>query len=77
MIRRMAMNSGVEYHKIRNNRLMDENERQMCVKAHSKTKNFKLYITDIFGIKIHQLKAQARKMKKNTALILFSSTTLA
>lgn len=71
----VSINSGVEYDKVEDKSLMDENERQKCVKACSQLENFKLYINDQPGIAIHQLKAQARKMKKNTALRLFSSTT--
>lgn len=65
MIRCMAINSCVEYDKIRNNKFMNENERQKCFQAHSKTKNFKMFINDTYGIRIHELKAEARKMKKN------------
>ncbi|WP_421136375.1 DnaB-like helicase N-terminal domain-containing protein (plasmid) [Borreliella yangtzensis] len=35
----ISINAGVEYHKICNNSLMDENERQMYHEAHAKLKN--------------------------------------
>lgn len=64
MTRLMAMNSGVEYRKICNNILMNENERLMCDKAYSKFKNFKMYIKGASVIRIHELKAHAREMKE-------------
>nr|WP_301409888.1 DnaB-like helicase C-terminal domain-containing protein [Borreliella japonica]WKC88552.1 DnaB-like helicase C-terminal domain-containing protein [Borreliella japonica] len=44
---------------------MNENERRICDKACSKLENFSFYIENTHNIKIHELKAQARKMKKN------------
>ncbi|WP_420025762.1 DnaB-like helicase C-terminal domain-containing protein [Borreliella valaisiana] len=61
----MSMNAEVEYYKICNNSLMNENERQMCNEAHAKLKNFSICVDDTHGIQIHELKAQARKMKKD------------
>lgn len=65
VVRLMAMNSGVEYHKICNNILMNENERLMCDKAYSKFKNFKMRVDETCNIDIHELKSKARKMKKD------------
>lgn len=65
MVRLIAMNSGVEYDKIRNNILMDDNERLRCVKACSKIENFKMRIDETCRIDIHELKFKARKMKKD------------
>ncbi|ABH02420.1 hypothetical protein BAPKO_4530 (plasmid) [Borreliella afzelii PKo] len=65
MVRLIAMNSGVEYDKIFNNILMDENERLRCVKACSKIENFKMRIDETCRIDIHELKFKARKMKKD------------
>ncbi|WP_215536372.1 DnaB helicase C-terminal domain-containing protein [Borreliella bavariensis] len=61
----VAINSGVEYDKLEDKSLMDENERQKCVKACSKLENFSFYIENTHNIQIHQLKAEARKMKKD------------
>lgn len=76
VVRLMAMNAEVEYHKICNNILMDENERLRCNKAFSKIQNFTMR-DNTHGINIHELKAQARKMKKITAMRSFSLTILA
>ncbi len=59
------MNVGVEYHKICNKILMDENERLMCDKAYSKIQNFTMLVDNTHGIHIHELKSKARKMKKD------------
>ncbi|WP_215538931.1 replicative DNA helicase [Borreliella bavariensis] len=64
-VRLMAMNSEVEYDKICNNILMNDNERLKCNEAHSKCKNFKMRVDDTCKIDIHQLKLKARKMKKD------------
>lgn len=60
----VSINSGVEYYKIENNSLMNENERDMYEKACSKIENYSFYIESTSNIQIHELKAQARKMKK-------------
>lgn len=56
---------------------MDENERLKCNKAFSKIQNFIMRVDNTYGINIHELKAQARKMKKIMALRSFSLTILA
>ncbi|WP_215538080.1 replicative DNA helicase [Borreliella bavariensis] len=60
----MSINSGVEFHKINRKSLMDENERQKCVKACSKLENYPIVVDNAPNILIHDLKSKARKMKK-------------
>lgn len=74
--RLLSINAGVEYYKIYNSSLMNENGRNICDKAFSKLENLSFYVESTHGIHIHKLKAQAREMKKIMALRLFSLTIL-
>lgn len=61
----ISINAGFEYDKIQDYSFMNENERRIFDKAYSKLENFSFYIENTHSIQIHELKAQARKMKKN------------
>ncbi|WP_210377327.1 DnaB-like helicase C-terminal domain-containing protein [Borreliella garinii] len=60
----VSINSGVEYDKIENNSLMNENERDIYEKTCSKIENYFIVVDNTPNIRIHDLKAKARKMKK-------------